>query len=870
MTNQGDNEVVLSARLEGFQEAMAALDELRERLASLNSGKGDVGRSPHSPGSSPPRYSTSSTSSYWLPAGALAPSAPGVNRAEPPAKSVTTPSMAPGGSPSGGPMTVSTLQIHATNVTVVGPGGAHSASTGQTGAMPGTPPPNIPTGRGGGGWGGGGWGGGVYQNVLQSFASRPSAGGLIGGIVGGLAGPAIGGFIGHLVVGGLRAEVEAQEPIFSTETFLMAQQAQGNYINPSMQMMMRYKAIAESNLTRLKLWNRILFGPLAFINRDLEREQERDIALIQAYTEKLGKQLSVVGWGGASDLTDNPDFTLHTRLGRMMRPYGAKAVRGITQIDFPASMRRTFVEEDIFAAWGIVAQEAQNPLQWLMSGLGSLLSSGVVDQQLLPLLAIQESAARGDIMAVQGLKPLLWRDDDLPLSHKFQEYSDAAYQRRKDISFTQYLQNVYKTAAVGTGAIAHLWGGPEQRYMHGLVEMLPLRAEIGLRESLDRNPLFSGTMESVQNRMALSAAQVTLQRSMEELTRQFYSLNTSVAQANTSIASTIQSTSRLIGIGGVAGVGYAAETYRASQSTVSAARAEFARLDAFVQSGRMSPSAPAYLHAKQQLLQAEQASVSAQNAMASVGLGVGITEREAQLSYTVGILSSMPGTYGHVRGALREQMALYEEQAGEISRQMQAVRAEQGGVLTPMQQHIFNEQLRSIGMKQAGAFQQLSYGWESRLMSMALNMPGSYAFISPRLAYRAAVGAGIRNPHMGSSGEDLPFFLRSAHMFGSIAGAYGTVEGFGVTAYTGALRGGSGAGSLASLSLDGNASLAVVDPGSMRSALQGMTVTIEMSLPNGDVISAPGRLRFGTQIQNTPAAIGEFATMLDMQRRNTQ
>jgi hypothetical protein len=88
---------------------------------------------------------------------------------------------------------------------------------------------------------------------------------------------------------------------------------------------------------------------------------------------------------------------------------------------------------------------------------------------------------------------------------------------------------------------------------------------------------------------------------------------------------------------------------------------------------------------------------------------------------------------------------------------------QQAGALTPAAALQYQERLQQLGVQQAGAYQQLSYGWENRLMSTMIGSPGSFNLNGRGFALRDAVlFGGAVNPHFGSNRSNLPFFLQLA------------------------------------------------------------------------------------------------------------
>lgn len=130
--------------------------------------------------------------------------------------------------------------------------------------------------------------------------------------------------------------------------------------------------------------------------------------------------------------------------------------------------------------------------------------------------------------------------------------------------------------------------------------------------------------------------------------------------------------------------------------------------------------------------------------------------------YQAQVLQSVPGAYGNIRGAYREQLGVLEQEAAQIQQQQQQQR--DAGQLNPAAQFEYQQRLQQIGVQQAQAFEQLSYGWENRVMSRAINSPGSFNLEGRGFSMMNTVTAGAWNPHFGARQDQLPFFLRMANL----------------------------------------------------------------------------------------------------------
>jgi hypothetical protein len=170
-----------------------------------------------------------------------------------------------------------------------------------------------------------------------------------------------------------------------------------------------------------------------------------------------------------------------------------------------------------------------------------------------------------------------------------------------------------------------------------------------------------------------------------------------------------------------------------------------------------------------------------------------------------------------------------------------------------MEEFQYQQQLQSVGQAQLGAYANLSFGWEGRLMSQVINAPGSFSMISPFASARAAVGAGVMNPHLGSRLSSNDFFLRQAGLMSSIAGSTGTPEGFAMTALTGAHP-----RNPHMLGLEGGDSGMRSD---LKGAIDGATIIIEMRMADGSVQRQRGTLRSpNNHVAGSSVSISESAS----------
>lgn len=149
--------------------------------------------------------------------------------------------------------------------------------------------------------------------------------------------------------------------------------------------------------------------------------------------------------------------------------------------------------------------------------------------------------------------------------------------------------------------------------------------------------------------------------------------------------------------------------------------------------------------------------------LGQVNLPLAMREQREVTEYSLNVLKNTPGAYGNVRGLLQSQMGQLENEAEYIRTEMR----ERPG--TPEAQHQMRQRLRDIGLQQHNTFQELSHGWELQTMSSMINTPGTFNMEGRGFAFRDAIMRGIRNPHFGMRGGELPTFLREANLQGGIS-----------------------------------------------------------------------------------------------------
>ena len=192
----------------------------------------------------------------------------------------------------------------------------------------------------------------------------------------------------------------------------------------------------------------------------------------------------------------------------------------------------------------------------------------------------------------------------------------------------------------------------------------------------------------------------------------------------------------------------------------------------------------------------------ARQQLSDVTIPTELRERLSQTQFAANVMQSSIGGYGPLRGILQERMSELQEQGGFLNESLRLHGDEMGaeGRLA------VRDKLRGVAQEQLQTFNQLSFGWENRLVSQMFGSSQSYNLEGRGFALHDAVGAGVRDPHFGSTGRSsLPMFLdmaaglidvpHQAGLRGPLPGRKPGVMGFGDLTEEAAGRGGvSGAG----------------------------------------------------------------------------
>jgi hypothetical protein len=404
---------------------------------------------------------------------------------------------------------------------------------------------------------------------------------------------------------------------------------------------------------------------------------------------------------------------------------------------------------------------------------------------------------------------------------------------------------------------ATLFGGaPEYGAAVGM-QADPVRAQLqAIADKIARGNL---SLEEVRN---LTAQQITLQNQLvvigQEQIRGADRMALAVGQTQLGISQTEYQTSVMRGGGGVSGarlytgqIGQARGNVAKAQQLVNDIEQSMIQTKGFV-----DQNSPELNAARGALASEQQKEVGTELGTANVPFSLGLQRSLSASQYAAQVLTSVPGAYGNVRGALQNTVRGLEREAEELKAQheiaMQNVSPENREAVDFQ----FQQRLQNIGIQQASAMQTLSYGWENRLISQTLGTPGNFGSIESRFSLRDAVGrGGVLNPHFGSTGENRPFFARQADEVLSIAGTFGQPESFGLSAITGTTgRGRTGIAGMPGFSGYG-------------ATPQGMSgidrvVVVQLKWPNG---SDAGTFSINTNKTNALSSWEDLASQITQQ-----
>lgn len=425
--------------------------------------------------------------------------------------------------------------------------------------------------------------------------------------------------------------------------------------------------------------------------------------------------------------------------------------------------------------------------------MGVMLNMGASIYDLAGNQSIAEESIRGNIanlerkirdprLAVNAEQRRQWYIEKLNLEKRLQG-SRRGYM---DTAFGEDMSRVGVSGALAGSevAFAEMFGGAGARLEAEEGSLEAQGAAVGLLRGR-YNDMASGRRPSTQKEINETLSQLIeamskLTMATERSAQNRFDIPIAIAGQRGAIASTYMSLGISAGAGGMGIAGDFSEGYSEASQEVAGWDAKVADLRA---RGHDENSGD-LLRAKQAAGQARLKQLSLGSSFAGSPLSASSQNAINQSQFELGILNTLPGAVGSRRNVIGSQINLLSGAVEETMARMDFQRQAQGGVLTNADQLRYNDELRGYKTQQVGLFNEMSYGWQSRLMSTIINAPGNFAGVAPGLAMRAAVGSGVRNPLFGSNGFDIPDFMGGASLMGSISGATGTPVGMAVTGMT--------------------------------------------------------------------------------------
>jgi hypothetical protein len=787
--------------------------------------------------------------------GGAAPPAPGVQKPT----AYNTPGgqpMQPQGTavPSGATLTVQSLTIMATNVTIAGGGAAGVAGSGAPVApgvgagvqQAGAGMPSMQSLMGGGGY---------LGNLMQGMQRNPSLQGLLSGLLSPL-GAAGGGALSlaHIISS---ASVAQSQPLFEAQLGMDIRREQGGFVG-GLERSMNTSIARQKGFTN---WSRTLTAPMDMlfpsVNAEWYHDQERSIAMAETARDTAparGRYGAMTG----NYLTGGEGTQLMMGGAEMSRSFGTRAMRmwggpgvssdltttrGMKGMLFNRDGSPKWGESDILGAVGAFDRYAMDPANIRMRNARMAGEDPFLDPGNIADLRLQ-MIGRGDMSGLAAIQPMSY----------FRNGMDSGL---TEASRYMYRQSSWQTQGTVSGISAGVAGTRASLYGTATDQWRAARMGVGSVQS-EASRVGESLPYLNDNERAVALAKLK-QLGSEELAirenanRNLLSVNTGLAQVGSAIASTVQQRATMLGVGGVELFGHAQASYERQAGTTAEIKRNLDYLGQRIRAN--NPGADPmrnteYANMYEAYERSQTATTAAGIARAELPLSIGLQRSLSQSGYQIGVMSSLPGTYGNIRGALQGQMGTLETASREITSRREAQRAANGGVLSEPEEFAYQRQLQDIGGQQASTYGQLAYGWESRLMSQAVNMPGSFSFASPFMTHRAAVGSGVLHPSMGATGPNLPAFMRQAGMLASIAGSTGTPEGYAMTAM-------SGASARNGFAMPSGGVLNASPAADMRAALDGVTINLRITMPNGAEMTVPGSVSTRGNVDTSPAALAE-------------
>ncbi len=303
--------------------------------------------------------------------------------------------------------------------------------------------------------------------------------------------------------------------------------------------------------------------------------------------------------------------------------------------------------------------------------------------------------------------------------------------------------------------------------------------------------MFSGPEEEAQLRSTLIDLMQRERTVREEGVRALDQANVRLTSFAAGAASSAQNTAYTLGVGGTAGQGYATATFEQFARRAAAATKATGDIVSQMKSTGMSDAdiqgSEVYQESLSRQRSAESDSAQAFVNQANVPTSIGTRRSQSANTFLFNYLQNFPGTAGNIWNVGKNLLSDIEHANQEDNARYQqllqngAFNGAGGQALAEQFQNRYQDRMQQYGQ----VYGSLSVDWPNKMAQLVAGSPNTINYISPSLAERVAVGAGIHAPGFGSNLQDLPGYLKDALNPGSLAGSFGTPEGTAVTGMTG-------------------------------------------------------------------------------------
>jgi hypothetical protein len=433
--------------------------------------------------------------------------------------------------------------------------------------------------------------------------------------------------------------------------------------------------------------------------------------------------------------------------------------------------------------------DIQSSLTSAATGYASTLYGGGDESALSSALSVRSSTQRAEAQRLREMSRSTvyspeQRRSFATQAQQMEQQAGLMTERERSSMYFGIASGRAGVAGAEAGAAverAGLFGGPRETQEGLLQQAGSIRQNMAAIEDYMRRGNLS-LQERLQLEQQLTSLKVQEVSVTERAYRAAAQQEISVAGGRVGIASTEYSNSIMRGAGGLTAQ---QELFGILDKSGSVVKKSQDYVD-LLRSRGVSDDNPEMVQALQQLATARSQQTGAELGLASAPPTLDIQRGLSSAQYRASVLQTVPGAYGNLRGALQQEVQLINRAAQQKQAEYAAAKQRYGGKLPPYLDYRFQQEFQQLGLQQAQAYHQLSYGWESRLISQTLGAPGNQGFIANQFTFRDAVQNGAMNPHMGATANEVPMWLQQANLQGSIAGATGTPEGFALTAMAGA------------------------------------------------------------------------------------